>query len=130
MTEIQSKGADRLIRELKGYPEKATDIFGKAVNRAAEKLRDFTKTMPPVSVARTGYDAKGIPVASGRMRQSVQKLNVSLLAAGVTARTKYAPFVHDGTGKMKARPFFDWALELGALEQIDKIFNDAASRLP
>lgn len=130
MTEIISKGADRLIRELAGYPDKAADIFGQAVNRAAEKLRDTAKTLPPVSVARTGYDAKGIPVASGRMRQAIQKKNLSQFAAGVTARVDYAPFVHDGTSKMKARPFFDWALELGALEQIDKIFDDAASRLP
>lgn len=133
MSSIEIKGADKIARDFEQYPAKAVKVYAKAVSRATEKLRDMTKRLPPVSAERTGYAAKGIPVApknGGTLRQSIQKKQISLLAAGVTARTNYAEYVHQGTARMPARPFFEWSLELGAEEEIDRIFADAISQLP
>jgi len=69
-----------------------------AIERSAEAIRDDTKRLPPVSAKTTGYETHGIPVDTGRMRQSIQKRKLALLAAGVFADTNYSGFVQEGTG--------------------------------
>jgi hypothetical protein len=106
--------------------ERALDTI---VDRAAETLRDHTKRLPPVSAARTGYSAKGIPVDTGRLRQSIQKRKTQLLAAEVGAYVRYAGHVHDGTSRVPPRPFLLWSLELGGLRRIEEVVQAALSRL-
>jgi HK97 gp10 family phage protein len=130
---IESFGIGEILRELTSFPSGSKKVFGEAVKRSSEVLRDFTKKLPPVSAARTGYAAKGIPVApkhGGTLRQSIQNRKLALLAAGVFPGANYGVHVHEGTSKMPARPFLDWALELGAEEMIDKIFEEAVSKFP
>ena len=124
---IAVSGLDEVMRRFE--PAKVQQTLHTALQRSTEALRDDTKKLPPVSKATTGFDAVGIPVNTGFLRQSIQTLDISLLAAGVVAYANYSGYVHDGTGRMPARPFFQWALEAGAQDHIQKIFEDYVTRL-
>jgi HK97 gp10 family phage protein len=130
MMTIQIKGGKDVLKNLMKYPEVAKRHYARAVDVGAQILRDDTKKMPAVSASRTGYDAKGIPVDTSRMRTSINKRKIALLAAGVRTNTKYGVFVHEGTKKMKARPFFEWALkDFGVQKKIDDLFAEASHRI-
>lgn len=128
MIEVQIAGLDKVEAMLD--PGAFETALGRGIERAAEAVRDDSKRMPPVSAARTGFDAHGIPVDTGRMRQSIQKRKLALLAAEVYADTNYSKFVHDGTSRMQARPFFEWELvDFGGKERIAAIISESLSRL-
>jgi hypothetical protein len=127
---VEISGADQIIKNLKSFPQKSAQVYGEAVDTAAAKYRDSVKKLPAVSAATTGYDAKGIPVVTGRLRGSIRKKRLSLLAAGVGPGVNYGVHVHEGTSRMPDRPFLRWALELGALQMIDRIFKTASQKLP
>lgn len=114
-------------------PVRFTTEIDKALDRAASVIRDDTKRMPPVNAERTGYDVKGIPVAplhGGTLRQSIQKRRAGLMAADVYTGVNYGGYVHDGTSKMPARPFFRWVLEdFGGMQKIDIIVKSALERV-
>lgn len=111
-------------------PERLDRAMDLAVDRAAQVLRDETKRLPAVSAARTGYGAKGVPVDTGRMRQSLRVRKLRMLAADVYTGVKYGGYVHSGTSRMPARPFFLWALrDFGAKAKIARMVNETLSRL-
>ena len=131
---ITLEGFDKFLAVVD--PARFTKEMDKAVNRAAEVLRDETKKMPPVNKERTGFYAKGIPVAplhGGTLRQSIQKRRLGLMAAEVyigEAAQDYGGFVHQGTSKMIARPFFKWQLEdFRGKEKIEVILTAALERV-
>lgn len=128
--QVTVKNAGLIEKQLLLFPEKAEKVFSQAVQRSAEALRDDVKKLPPVSAKTTGYGAKGIPVDTGFLRQSIRKKNINKLAAGVSPKARYGAPVHDGTKHMQARPFFEWALELGSQEKIDNIFDRYAKMIP
>lgn len=106
-----------------------------AVMRSARELTSATQRMPPVSASTTGYGAKGIPVApkyGGSLRQGIQPRKVTLLAADIVTGgngSKYGGYVHDGTSKMQARPFFKWLLEdFGGEAIINTILQSSLER--
>ena len=86
---------------------------------SAEALMNTVKgNMPDIS----GFSSKGIPVDTGRMKGSVERRRLQMMAAEVYAGTKYSRYVHDGTARTAARPFFQWALQdYGALEKMEKV---------
>ena len=111
-------------------PPRFMSAIGTALDHSAEALRDQTKQLPPVSARTTGHDAKGIPVETGRMRQSVQKRRVALMAAEVYVGTNYGIHVHEGTSRVPSRPFFRWLLDdFQGREVIANIFSAALERL-
>lgn len=111
MIEVNVLNRGAIERDLALFPEKAKRIYGMAVDRAAEALRDHTKNLRPVSAKTTGYGAKGIPVDHGHLRKTIRKKKLASLAAGVFPNTgsggkgDYGVYVHEGTSKMPARPF-------------------------
>jgi hypothetical protein len=126
--EVSIEGLDKFLTICD--PARFLKEMDKAVNHAAELLRDETKRMPPVSGPRDGYDAKGIPVDSGRMRQAVQKRRLALLAAEVYVPVQYSGFVHDGTSRIPSRPFLLWVLEdFGGKEKIQAIVIEALEKI-
>jgi HK97 gp10 family phage protein len=136
MITVKVSGLEEVQRNLKMFPQISQKHYAQAVTTGAQKLRDTTKTMPPVSVSRTGYNAKGIPVApkyGGTMRQSITTRKIALLASGVFVggnAQHYGIYVHEGTYKMKARPFFEWSLyAYGALKKIDALFKSATDAI-
>jgi hypothetical protein len=126
---VRVNGLNDVQRNLALFPDLARKEYAEAVKRGGQTLADETKRMRPVSAKTTGYGAKGIPVDSGRLRQSIRSRSLSLLAAGVSPFVGHGIHVHEGTNKMPARHFFDWALELGAQKKIDQHFVDASDRI-
>jgi hypothetical protein len=115
---ISLTGLDQFTQKLRSFP---TDGMRKI---------DDTKLMPPVSAKTTGYDAIGMPVDTGLTRQMIVMADMGYLAAQVYAGTGYSGFIDQGTSKMPARPFFQWALEkFHGLQDIADIVNAALSSL-
>ena len=90
---VDIQGLDKMLT-LVDVPRAQAEI-DRAINRAAEQLRDQAKKMPPVSGPRDGYAAMGIPVDTGRLRQSIQKRRLALMAAEIFAPVDYGIHVHD-----------------------------------
>ena len=67
------------------------------------------------------------PVDTGRLRNSI-KADIDDLEVNVGTDVFYAPFVHDGTYKMEARPFLESAAET-VLDDIEDRIADAITRL-
>jgi HK97 gp10 family phage protein len=129
MISVTISGIDQFSIKLSKAVDNLTPTLDQAVQVAAQTLGDETKKLPPVSAKTTGYGVKGMPVDSGLTRQSIQVQKQKLLAADIVATTKYAKFVYWGTAKMPARPFFQYAYELGGGEKIKQIFQTYLSRL-
>lgn len=134
ITVIAPPNAKKIQRDLKLFPEKAKKIYGDAIMDAGIKYRDFVKQMRPVSAPRDGYEAKGIPLATGNLRRSIRSRRIMALAVGIgigIPSEKYGAAVHEGRGKkVPGRPFFQWALEMGAEKEIHAIMMDASKKLP
>lgn len=96
------------------------DIDIKDVERAVqEELEDTANNIED--------DAKrNCPVDTGYLRSSI-KTDIDKLDVEVGTDCEYAPYVHDGTYKMPARPFLDVAAET-ALNGIEDRIVDAIVR--
>lgn len=93
------------------------------INPTFEKLADkfqginvgqfLQKSITKFAFMTEAESKKVTPVDTGRLRASI---NTSLypLRAVVAPHTNYAVFVHEGTRKMKARPFMKWGVEAAA----------------
>ena len=110
-------------------PARFTREIDREVGLIAARLRDETKKMPPVNKQRNGFEAIGIPVAplyGGGLRQSIQARKVALMAADVFTGVNYGEYVHDGTSRMPARPFFQWMLDYFQGREIIEVSVKAA----
>lgn len=67
------------------------------------------------------------PVDTGRLKKSI-KADVKGLEANIGTDVYYAPYVHDGTYRMEARPFLDTAAD-SVLEGIEDRIADNIERL-
>lgn len=67
------------------------------------------------------------PVDTGLLRSSI-KADIDKLEVNIGTDVYYAPFVHDGTYKMEARPFLESAAET-VLDGIEDRLADAITRL-
>lgn len=116
--DVKVTGLKEMQSMLKQFPADAPQVFGDAVQKAGARLRDEVKGL------------SNIPVKTGRMRQSINSRRIALLASGVFVGTDYGVYVHEGTSKMPPRPFFQWALQGGAMKAINDIFASAMKLLP
>jgi len=103
---------------------KATKFFGrlpihikKALNNAIMK-----------SAFLVERESKRVaPVDTGRLRSSIFTI-IEPLKATVQPRVNYAIFVHEGTFRMRSRPFMRWGAEK-ARNEIQRIFNNEIKRI-
>lgn len=104
-------------------------ILDRGVQEGASQYRDFIKRMRPVSARTTGYGVRGIPADKGWLKQQVFKRKLQMLAAGVYGGAEYDPYVQEGTRKMPARPYMEWALEDGGMKLIDMRIEQSIQEL-
>ncbi len=101
----------------------------RTLRQGSAMLRDAAKRMPPVSAKRTGYAALGIPVDTGLTRQKIVSKKNGPLDYSDVAETNYSGYVHDGTSRMPARPFFAWLLhDFGGLDKLEVVVADGLRR--
>lgn len=122
---IRIEGLDRIAQMVS--PHRLDRAVERGLERASQAWRDETKKMPPVSGPRDGYDAVGIPVDTGRLRQSIQARKVSAVAAEVYAPVQYGSYVHDGTSRVPSRPFLEWSADRST-EKFSIIFAEELLR--
>ena len=127
MLTVEITGLDAWQKALE--PQAFNRACDRILDRGSQTWADETKKMPPVSAKTTGYDAKGMPVDSGRTRQSIHNRRISNIAAGVVAPVSYGEKIRFGTATMPGRDFFLFALEdFGAKQKIDGIVQEELSR--
>jgi HK97 gp10 family phage protein len=101
--------------------------LGKAFNRAGKDVNKAMMNMLEEYARYTERYAKQVtPVDTGRLRTSIGYEMGNMEARVGTHNVKYATFVHEGTSKMRARPFLKWGFEFAGRKFTDKSF---ASRL-
>jgi HK97 gp10 family phage protein len=83
---------------------------------------DMPKALKKAAFIVEGESKKLTPVDTGRLRSSIYT-TVKKLSAIVQPKTNYALAVHEGTSRMKARPFMKEGMERSE-SKIKRIFQD------
>ena len=109
MATITFKGKDELIAAIRRNPTKVKQETVNYLKRGtAELLREMKKP-----AWRVGASGGGAPEDTGNLRQAHRtEINTSSLYGRVYADSgaaRYAVYVHEGTKRMKARPWLEYA---------------------
>ncbi len=97
-------GLEELQRAVKRNPQLVVSEVGKFLVRGIAVYNRKIIREP----WRVGSNGGGAPTGTGNLRDTHQK-SIQKWEASITATAPYAQFVHDGTYKMKARPWLDYA---------------------
>lgn len=103
MVVVSIKGLDGLEKAVKKFPAESKTELSRFFQRGLSAYRSGIKNSP----WKVGGSGGGSPVRTGGMRDSHTE-KIEPYRAYVRATAKYAMFVHEGTYKMKARPWLDW----------------------
>jgi HK97 gp10 family phage protein len=109
--EVSIQGMDRLFAHLDAQVARLEKRANRAVNSAGLTCQAVAKKNCPVGTPEStgikGYHG-------GRLRQSIQVDNSVYLVSTVGTNVYYGIYVHEGTYKMRARPFLRKGFEAGA----------------
>lgn len=103
---LQVRNLDRLQAALRASPQTVAREIQAFLARSGAKLSQTIQRNP----WKVGGVGGGAPVDTGRLRSSHVK-KISRLSLIITPQTDYAKYVHDGTSKMKKRPWLAYALD-------------------
>lgn len=79
------------------------------LNAAPGKMQTAIKSITrKVALLAERYSKLNTPVDTGRLRASISS-DIRPMQATVSTHTNYARYVHDGTRRMRARPFMSEA---------------------
>ncbi len=101
--------------------EKSPQIVGKHLDRALN-LAATTFLGKTKDNIRQGVDMWKPPIDTGYMWNHIF-FNIFPLKAEIYPTAEYATYVHDGTNRMRARPFFDITMNREG-DNLNKIFED------
>ncbi len=103
-------GASELLSAIEADLQKRIDRQSKAIHNAGLVCQGVAKKNCPVgtpeSTHKKGYHG-------GRLRQSIMVDNSKQLESTVGTNVNYAIYVHEGTYKMKGRPFLRQGFQAG-----------------
>lgn len=114
---VEVKNLEQIKMALAKMPREMVPALGDAITKSAFRVEREAKILSPVD--------------TGRLRSSI---NTSYgfgplgIGAKVATNTEYAIFVHEGTARMKARPFMKQAVEL-AKRDIGGFFDMAVEKV-
>jgi len=75
------------------------------LHAAPEKMRKGIQNITrKVALLAERYSKQNTPVDTGRLRSSISS-TIRPMSATISTHTNYARFVHDGTRRMRPRPF-------------------------
>lgn len=98
--------------------------FGELAKRfdGADLKPFFSEQIAKFAFEIQGKSRRVTPVDTGRLRNSVLIKELSPLRARIGPHTDYDYFVHEGTVKMRARPFMYWGAR-AAQVPFERSFN-------
>lgn len=102
---IQLKNQAKIVKVFKDSPKE----MARAIQRTLEQVGGEAVGKVKTNIA-SGTDMWKAPVDTGAMMRGIsvtQKTPLRVVIEPNMTVTPYAKFVHDGTGRMKERPFFD-----------------------
>jgi len=106
--------------------------FKKALAQSPELAKKTLKNSLEESVYEWQRQSGMVtPVDTGRLRRGVvnpSSIRVDKARAILSPNIEYAIYVHEGTSRMKKRPFFKWGLDR-AKRKIQKIFEANIDKL-
>ncbi len=89
---IQIKNPEEIMKWLAAKPDETVREIGKAIEKSVYKVNERAK--------------RNSPVDTGRMRASISKtVSERAMEGEVAVGVKYGIYVHEGTRRMKGRPF-------------------------
>ena len=110
---VDIKGLDRLQSLLQDFPRVVVPKLRDASMKSAFTVEREAKILSPVD--------------TGRLRASIAT-SLGILDQGLTSivstNVEYAIYVHEGTRRMRGRPFMKQAAE-GSIPKIQAFYNDA-----
>lgn len=112
---IQIKNLSEVSKRMREAPERVGNALGRAMAKAGFVLEAESKkavTSGPTRALRTG-----------RLRADLVVRELTPISVKVYPIVNYAVFVHEGTYKMEARPFFEVAAH-EAGPRVQEIFDD------
>lgn len=121
---IEIKNINHLVSAFRQAPKTITEELSKALDRAGNNISSQVK-----NVIRSGVDMWKPPIRTGAMRRGIQVGSRSPLRITIvpSSATPYAEYVHQGTWKMRARPFFDITAK-HKRKEIESFFNKAVDK--
>lgn len=125
---IEIKGIKELLKAFSKNPEVVRKESGKLMVRAkAEYMRIIMR-----SPWQLGGHGGGAPVKTGNLRDThVQRItDFSLIISPEPTKRdpNYADYVHEGTSRMSARPWLDYAVQQ-AEEKVNHLINEMTSNI-
>ena len=121
--EIQLKNEKAILNKFNMMPQKVAQNLQIAIGQVGAYASGKAKL-----VITSGIGMWKSPIDTGQMRQGIQSFTGRMKATIKTSkRTPYAIYVHEGTRKMRARPFFEITVK-EEKRDIEKFFNKALER--
>lgn len=118
---VQITNIDKIRKAFREAPDK----MGKELNNAIQKVLIGIQA----ETIRNVHPDRGINVITGGLLSATERPPVFTHLKGVyDVDIKYAPFVHDGTRFMKARPFLQKAVD-SQKELTDRFFTEAVDKV-
>ena len=106
--QIEIRGLDEFKRAIERNPS----VVQKQINSFLVKGMAVYNRLIIRNPWRVGMSGGGAPVRTGNLRDTHQR-TVERFQARIVPTASYADKIHDGTGKMKARPWLDYAEKEG-----------------
>jgi len=110
---IKVKNIDEVKKFLKSRPDETKKELGKVVKKTALLIKTEAK--------------RKVPVDTGLLKTSIQA-KTNNLESEVSANTRYAIYVHEGTRRMSGRPFMTNAVKK-LIPKIKRLFEDAIKKV-
>lgn len=131
LIDLQLKGMDEFRRAISRNPEFVAREGRSLLVRSMAIYKKTVRNKP----WKVGESGGGVPVDTGNLRdQHQQRFTGPLsIAYGPASNVQYAPFIHEGTGRLKPRPWLDHAVKSNEKDQgrlsrefLDKIVHNLA----
>jgi len=100
---IKTIGFKEFQEAIKRNPQFISNEVKKFITRALAKYKSGILNSP----WRTGGSGGGSPVATGNLRDT-HRSEVGNFEGRIYPTSRYSEFVHEGTNKMRARPWLDF----------------------
>lgn len=115
---IEIKNIERIIYAFQKAPEE----MGKGIQRALERVGVFVEGKTKEHIT-AGTDMWKAPIDTGAMRSGINtSFTPSQAVIRPSSSTPYAEYVHEGTKRMRARPFFEITAK-NEEKRIEDMFN-------